>query len=262
MAATMVASYVSSAVESIRILCGPQYLCNAAQIQENPRADLIEGYGIGTRQGHHVEHLVVARAHNNDWTRGEKDWSFPRGWYQLVDAWRQHQLKMLNARQTMHSLKKSDMVTECYVLFVSREHHVRHLDSSLRDKLASTVSRWLVPPRGCTNISLKVFNRPQSPMQDATLFYGASAVIGVHGGALSNLVYCQHGTIVIEVLPQQQPRMFFAAVAYSRNLTYYTYTPSAWNVANWYGDGDIPINASHFMAVICGIFRVHGRILV
>ena len=55
----------------------------------------------------------------------------------------------------------------------------------------------------------------------ARLFANATAIIGVHGAALTNLLFAQPGTKVIELFPPsaQEPGMFTAAT--HSDLDYY-----------------------------------------
>eukprot|EP01047_Picozoa_sp_COSAG01_P012956 COSAG01_NODE_596_length_15055_cov_17.624967_14_plen_595_part_00 len=246
--------------EPLQILCGPSILCSgaAARFKSMPTTTelsphLLKGFGIGDRVGHHVEHLVVPYAYNN--AHSIKQWSYPAGWYDIADE------VLLSKPDFLHTSKQTwaqDGDRNCYVLFVSREGHTRSLGGAIRNKIKSALQRFLTPPSGCNRMELKIFHRPQDPMRDALIFRGAKAVLGVHGGALSNVVYCQPGTVVIEVLPKLNPRLFFAAVAYSRNLTHYTYNPSHWVSASYYTNDIVAVNSSRFIAFTIGVLRAHG----
>ena len=45
----------------------------------------------------------------------------------------------------------------------------------------------------------KIFTRPAGLGNDAALFNRARMVVAVHGGALSNTVFCRPGTIVVRI---------------------------------------------------------------
>ena len=46
-------------------------------------------------------------------------------------------------------------------------------------------------------------------------------VVAPHGGALANLVHCSPGTAVVEIVPAQTVRLFYAGLSYARSLRYY-----------------------------------------
>lgn len=56
--------------------------------------------------------------------------------------------------------------------------------------------------------------------EQAKLFNSASVIVAPHGGGLSNLVYCQPGTKVLEFFPDQYVRHIFYDVANKAGLEY------------------------------------------
>jgi capsular polysaccharide biosynthesis protein len=52
------------------------------------------------------------------------------------------------------------------------------------------------------------------------LFRGAAFVVGAHGAALANLIFCPAGTKVLEMSPDEEYRPFFAQIAYKLGLAH------------------------------------------
>ncbi len=67
------------------------------------------------------------------------------------------------------------------------------------------------------NLSLK---------QQAELFYSASVIAGMHGGAFTNLIFCRPGTQVIEIHSPLWIKTFFWDLAENRQLRYSAYCES------------------------------------
>ena len=52
------------------------------------------------------------------------------------------------------------------------------------------------------------------------IFNEAELVVAVHGGGLSNLVYCEPGTTVLEIFPDQYVRHYYYDICVKRNIEY------------------------------------------
>jgi hypothetical protein len=93
-------------------------------------------------------------------------------------------------------------------------------------------------PRGDAAANRKVINEPElivmlkkydfeihhqselSVVDQAKLFNSASVVVGAHGAGLSNLVFCEPGTKVLEFFPDQYVRHLFYDICNKRGLKY------------------------------------------
>jgi hypothetical protein len=86
---------------------------------------------------------------------------------------------------------------------------------------------------------LSVFKRPaKDPLEDVRLFRGARVVVGIHGGALANIVWCQKNTHVVEInkdehsdggeqlLVEDNPRHMYAHMSHSLDLHYHAFVPT------------------------------------
>jgi capsular polysaccharide biosynthesis protein len=59
-----------------------------------------------------------------------------------------------------------------------------------------------------------------SIVEQILLFQSAEFVIGTHGSGLTNLLFCEPGTKVIELMPSIEMRPFFWLISEKLNLTY------------------------------------------
>jgi hypothetical protein len=60
--------------------------------------------------------------------------------------------------------------------------------------------------------------------EDAKAFNEADVVVGLHGGAFSNIVYCRRQTIVIEMnIPEEPGRQCFGYMSHNLQLRYHRY---------------------------------------
>ncbi len=53
------------------------------------------------------------------------------------------------------------------------------------------------------------------------IFNDAAFIVAVHGGGLSNLVFCEPGTTVLEIFPDQYVRHYFYEISVKRGLSYH-----------------------------------------
>ena len=60
----------------------------------------------------------------------------------------------------------------------------------------------------------------QSVVDQAKLFNAAAVVVGAHGAGLSNLVYCEPGTKMLEIFPDQYVRHLFYDICNKRGVKY------------------------------------------
>lgn len=158
-----------------------------------------------------------------DWTyEGLSTDSYPRGSFWPTEV---YNMKMVELGHFSHSFSSR------YVLFLQRKGPRRFLtqESEIIDRLSSMlrVIGWsLVPFPHFSGMS---------PIQQRQLFYGSSVIIGLHGGAFSNIPFAHHDTVVIEInnddsfYPEPAPtnniRNVFANMALSRNLRYFRFVP-------------------------------------
>ncbi|KAK3246163.1 hypothetical protein CYMTET_44305 [Cymbomonas tetramitiformis] len=176
------------------------------------------------------------------WGSGESSAdTYPRG---LFDNFVKRSLVTFGSRST----QKSPYVVylgrpEASLRNATRHRSVLHqtaflnrLRSELRGILHLVHLKW-TPTSGNVNIE-------GGMSYVANLMHGAFAVLGLHGGAFSNIVWCRPGTHVIEIAyaPKSvktcdEVRYCFAAIAYSRGLRYHMLSPGKiveYPVKDWY----------------------------
>ena len=56
-------------------------------------------------------------------------------------------------------------------------------------------------------------------------FFAADAVVGLHGGAFSNIVFCNSKAVIVEINNNVNGRMCFSGIAVSRGLDYHRFQP-------------------------------------
>lgn len=88
--------------------------------------------------------------------------------------------------------------------------------------------------------------------EDAKRFNEADVIIGLHGGAFGNLVFCRKDTIVIEMnVPEEQGRQCFGYMAHNLGLEYYRYglNRSAYYTSSndFYDSNNIRVNVDEFV---------------
>jgi hypothetical protein len=59
-----------------------------------------------------------------------------------------------------------------------------------------------------------------SVIDQVKIFNEADLIVAVHGGGLSNLVYCEPDTTVLEIFPDQYVRHYYYDICVKRNITY------------------------------------------
>ena len=98
------------------------------------------------------------------------------------------------------------------------------LASRANDKMRRLVNEpeLLEALKTYSGYDVHVFDGSRATVHDAIrLFSSASAVVGVHGGALSNVVFCHEGTRVIELGFRSPASRHYAHAAYALNLEYH-----------------------------------------
>ena len=211
-------------------------------------------------QGHHLKHLVWAFAtkestlaawdayHKETGATESKDFVFGYlgSQYGIADEYR-------------ISLG-SEVPPSRYVLLISRERmRSRKLPAAIRDALVDELTKTLAKDELGTK--LRVFVDPGGLANDSALYYGARAVIGLHGGALSNTVFCKRGTPVVEVLPSRDPRLMFAAIAFAKQLKHYTFNPPHM-YDNYYSDLPVNVDARELHDFVARVLSIEGVIKV
>lgn len=89
-----------------------------------------------------------------------------------------------------------------------------------------------------------------SVAQQARLFASAEAVVAPHGGALTNLVFCQPGTKVIELFGPGYNPICYWAIAETLGLEYYPIFPSRdreYNGVQW---SDYPVRCTNVLGAL------------
>lgn len=81
------------------------------------------------------------------------------------------------------------------------------------------------------------------------LFYNAKIVIGAHGAALANLIFCKKNTKVIEFFPKKHPNMVYKKISKIKNLKYNSLRSN--NISyNDESSGDILVNLKKLKKLI------------
>jgi hypothetical protein len=113
------------------------------------------------------------------------------------------------------------------VLFLSRgtgKSSIRWLDNE--DALVAALQalcrargwRLDVVPHETTAVSAST-----TGLRTVEQFYGAAAVVGLHGGAFSNIVFCQHKALIVELNNNVKGRDCFSGISVSRGLRYHRF---------------------------------------
>jgi capsular polysaccharide biosynthesis protein len=118
------------------------------------------------------------------------------------------------AYSTFQRLRKSvsDMIgPQTQIIYVARTDTTRRVAINEHDLIEALVAdgvRVIVP--GSLSLAEQI-----------ALFGQAAAVIAPHGAGLSNIVFCNPGTIVYEMLPEHYPNYCFSRLAHSGGLHYW-----------------------------------------
>jgi capsular polysaccharide biosynthesis protein len=97
-----------------------------------------------------------------------------------------------------------------------RRLYVSRKDSSSRRALNDSAIETYLSRLGFETICLNGC----SFAQQKELFASAESVVGIHGGGLANLVFCQPGTKVVEILPAWYPNPTYLQLARACDLSH------------------------------------------
>ena len=61
----------------------------------------------------------------------------------------------------------------------------------------------------------------RSVAEQAELFASAEVVVGTHGAALANLVFCRPGTVVVELMGTNTASTLYTSLSWRRSLRYH-----------------------------------------
>ncbi len=148
--------------------------------------------------------------------------------------------KVINAE-----LEKHIQADKLYVASYVRvdDHHPKWTldflyNSLIKSPKKSSADKRIYIARGDAAVNRKVINEAEliemlkkydfeiqylselSVVDQAKLFNAASVVVGAHGAGLSNLVYCEPGTKVLEFFPDQYVRHLFYDICNKRGIKY------------------------------------------
>ena len=109
---------------------------------------------------------------------------------------------------------------EKYVLVASRTRslQMRQFDESA---LIALIESTLAQSDLRSRYSVKVFSQSEGLEPTLRLFRGAAAVVGVHGGALSNIIACDAGTPILEIGFNSTGGQVYRHVASALGLPYF-----------------------------------------
>jgi capsular polysaccharide biosynthesis protein len=65
--------------------------------------------------------------------------------------------------------------------------------------------------------------------EQAQVFFEAEWVIGIHGAALTNIVFCRPGTKIVEILGQQYVNPCYRALSEAAGLRYHALIGESWH---------------------------------
>ena len=106
------------------------------------------------------------------------------------------------------------------VLYASRNHDAYHGKRLVVNE--SAVVAAVSAAAAAVDLEFVLF-RFENTEASARAFSAAAVVVAPHGGALANLVHCAPGTAVVEIVPAQTVRLFYAGLSYARSLRYYAF---------------------------------------
>ena len=106
------------------------------------------------------------------------------------------------------------------VLYASRNHDAYHGKRLVVNE--SAVVAAVSAAAAAADLEFVLF-RFENTEASARAFSAAAVVVAPHGGALANLVHCSPGTAVVEIVPAQTVRLFYAGLSYARGLRYYAF---------------------------------------
>ena len=106
------------------------------------------------------------------------------------------------------------------VLYATRNHDAYHGKRLVVNESAVVAAVSAVASAADLDFVLFCF---QTMEASARAFSAAAVVVAPHGGALANLVFCAPGTAVVEIVPPQTVRLFYAGLSYARGLRYYAF---------------------------------------
>lgn len=113
-------------------------------------------------------------------------------------------------------------------IFVSRR------DATKRRMLNHEEIEALLQARGFEHVTMD----GRSPEQQASLFHNSDCIVGVHGAALSNIMFCKPRTKVIELIPNNHLAPHFWTTGQQLDLDYHLIpgTETALSVPKWRRD--------------------------
>ena len=113
-------------------------------------------------------------------------------------------------------------------IFVSRR------DATKRRLLNHEEIETLLEARGFEHVTMDA----RSPEQQASLFHNSDCIVGVHGAALSSIMFCEPRTKVIELMPNNHLAPHFWTTGQQLDLNYHliTGTETALSVPKWRRD--------------------------
>lgn len=76
----------------------------------------------------------------------------------------------------------------------------------------------------------------EASFEKKMMFFQASAVVGLHGGQFSNIVFCNDRAVIIEINNNVDSRNCFPAIALNRGLEYHAFQPETpFKYIGWHG---------------------------
>jgi len=107
------------------------------------------------------------------------------------------------------------------LVYASRNHDAFKGKRTVANESA-VIARLRAVADGTPGLTFHLF-RFESQADSARIFADAEVVVGPHGGALANVVFCRESAAVVEIMPERHARLYFAGVAYARRLRFYAF---------------------------------------
>ncbi|WP_276372042.1 glycosyltransferase family 61 protein [Chryseolinea sp. H1M3-3] len=165
--------------------------------------------------------------------------------------------KIINGEAVKH-LEADELFVASYVRI--DDHHPKWIcdflyNSFVRPKKNIVRDKRIYIARGDAAVNRKVINESEliemlkeydfeihylsglSVVEQADIFNSASLVVGAHGAGLSNLVFCEPGTKVLEFFPDRYVRHLFYDLANKRGAEYHYLLCASEGTANNSSDG-------------------------
>jgi capsular polysaccharide biosynthesis protein len=115
-----------------------------------------------------------------------------------------------------------------YLVYLSRDGLPKRVFSSIQEK---ELIEFLNIIAIKNSLELKVINNPKTPDEVIDIINKSHIIIGIHGGAFANMIYCNINTRIVEIIQKDklEERPCFYYLASSLGLKYTYLEPESFN---------------------------------